>query len=129
MTAEPFEYAILRVVPRVERGERINVGVVLFCRTRKFLGIRTHFDDVRRGAALALAPGADLDAVLDHLRVIERIVNGDESSGPIAELAAPERFRWVTSPSSTMIQPSQVHSGLTDDPAATLDQIFASQVS
>lgn len=129
MPAEPFEYAILRLVPRVERGERINVGVVLFCRTRRFLGIRTHFDLVRRGAALALAPGADLDAVQDHLQAIERIVNGEESAGPIAELAAPERFRWVTSPSSTMIQPSEVHSGLTSDPSATLDQIFVSQLS
>ncbi|MES2208852.1 MAG: DUF3037 domain-containing protein [Chloroflexota bacterium] len=129
MGAEPFEYAVLRLVPRVERGERINVGVVLFCRTLQFLGTRIELDAPRRAAVLALAPQADIDAIVDHLRVIERIVQGDPSAGPIAALAAPERFRWVVSPSSTMIQPSAVHSGLSEDPAATLDQIFATQVA
>lgn len=128
MPGEPFQYAVLRVVPRVERGEQVNVGVVLFCRTRQFLDCRVSLDDARRRALLALAPDLDLDAVLAHLAVIERIVRGDPGAGPIAELAAPERFRWVVSPSSTVIQPSDVHSGLTDDPTGTLDHLFASQV-
>ncbi|MEO8463072.1 MAG: DUF3037 domain-containing protein [Chloroflexota bacterium] len=128
MPGDAFEYAILRLVPRVERGERINVGVVLFCRTRRFIDARVSFDPSRRAALTALAPEADEAAILEHLAVIQRIVQGDATAGPIAQLAAPERFRWVASPSSTMIQPSEVHSGVTEDPAATLDQIFAGQV-
>jgi hypothetical protein len=121
---EPFEYAVLRIAPRVERGELVNVGVVLFCRTRRFLGLRVELAD-RHGAALrALAPDIDLDQVRAHLASIEAIVEGRPSAGPIAELDAPERFRWVTSPSSTVIQPSDVHGGVTDDPAASLDELF-----
>jgi hypothetical protein len=125
---EPFQYAVLRVVPRVERGEQVNVGVVLFCRTRQFLDCRVGLTASRRAALLALDPGVDLEAIAAHLATLERIVRGDGAGGPIAQLAAPERFRWVTSPSSTVIQPSDVHSGLTEDPAASLGQIFASQV-
>ena len=128
MPAEPFQYAVLRVVPRVERGEQINVGVVLFCRTRQFLDCRVGLSETRRAVLVALDPGVDLEAIGDHLATIERIVRGDRAGGPIAELAEPERFRWVTSPASTVIQPSDVHSGLTEDPAASLDQIFTSQV-
>ena len=128
MPAEPFQYAVLRVVPRVERGEQINVGVVLFCRTRQFLDCLVAMTEPRRAVLLALDPGVDLQAIEAHLATLERIVRGDRGGGPIAELAEPERFRWVTSPSSTVIQPSDVHSGLTDDPAASLGQIFASQV-
>ncbi len=128
MAGDAFEYAILRLVPRVERGELINVGVVLFCRTRRFIDARVMFDASRRAALTALAPEADETAILEHLAAIQRIVQGDPTAGPIAQLAAPERFRWVASPSSTMIQPSEVHSGVTEDPAATLDQIFVGQV-
>lgn len=128
MAADPFEYAILRLVPRVERGERINVGVIVFCRTRRFLGIRVALDPQRRAALEALAPDADVESIRAHLAALELIVRGEAAGGSIAALDAPERFRWVASPSSTMIQPSEVHAGLTDDPQATLDQIFASQV-
>jgi hypothetical protein len=128
VAAEPFQYAVLRVVPRVDRGEQINVGVVLFCRTRQFLDCRVELTPSRRAVLLALDPGVDLEAIDAHLATIGRIVRGDRGGGPIAELADPERFRWVTSPSSTVIQPSDVHGGLTEDPAASLDQIFASQV-
>jgi len=128
MPAEPFQYAVLRVVPRVERGEQVNVGVVLFCRTRQFLDCRLDLSESRRAILRALDPGVDLEAIEAHLATIERIVRGDRAAGPIAELAGPERFRWVTSPSSTVIQPSDVHGGLTDDPPASLAQIFASQV-
>src|SRR5689334_18631223 len=106
--SEAFEYAVLRVVPRVERGEGVNVGVVVFCRTRGYLGARIEMGSRHRSALAALAPDLDLDAVESHLAEIARIVAGDADAGPIARLDAPERFRWVTSPSSTMLQPSEV---------------------
>jgi len=121
---EPFEYAVLRVSPRVERGETINVGVVLFCRTRRFLAVRAELGERQMAALEAMAPGVDLEAVRAHLASIRAIVDGESSAGPIAALAAPERFRWVTSPSSTVIQPSDVHGGLTEDPRASLDELF-----
>ena len=124
MPREPFEYAVLRVAPRVERGELVNVGVVLFCRTRRFLGIRAEIGERQASALNAMSPGVDLDAVRSHLASIRAIVDGDSAAGPIAHLAAPERFRWVTSPSSTVIQPSEVHGGLTEDPKASLDELF-----
>ena len=128
MPGEAFQYAVLRVVPRVERGELVNVGVVLHCRTLRFLDCRTSLDAGRRRALEALAPDVDIDSIEDHLEVVERIVRGDLAGGPIAALPAPERFRWIVSPSSTIIQPSEVHSGLTEDPAATLEHLFATQV-
>jgi hypothetical protein len=124
MPREPFEYAVLRVAPRVERGELVNVGVVLFCRTRRFLGIRLDLGDRQVAALRALAPDIDLDQVRAHLASIEAIIAGEASAGPIAALEAPERFRWVTSPSSTVIQPSDVHGGLTDDPESSLQELF-----
>jgi Protein of unknown function (DUF3037) len=121
---EPFEYAVLRVSPRVERGELVNVGVVLFCRTKRFLGVRVALGERQVAALRALAAELDLEAVRAHLASIEAIVGGEAAAGPIAELDAPERFRWVTSPSSTVIQPSDVHGGLTDDPAASIAELF-----
>jgi hypothetical protein len=124
MPREPFEYAVLRIAPRVERGELVNVGVVLFCRTRRFLGLRVELGDRQVAALQAMAPDIELDQVRAHLASIQAIVDGNSEAGPIAELAAPERFRWVTSPSSTVIQPSEVHGGLTEDPAASLLELF-----
>ena len=124
MPRDAFEYAVLRVAPRVERGELVNVGVVLFCRTRRFLGVRVELGDRQSAALRVLAPAVDLDAVRSHLASIEAIVAGEPSAGPIAALDAPERFRWVTSPSSTVIQPSDVHGGMTDDPAASLAELY-----
>ncbi len=124
MPREAFEYAVLRVAPRVERGELVNVGVVLFCRTRGFLGLRVELGDRQASALRALAPDVDLEAVRSHLASIQAIVQGDSAAGPIAHLAAPERFRWVTSPSSTVIQPSDVHGGMTEDPADSLLELF-----
>ena len=124
MPREPFEYAVLRVAPRVERGELVNVGVVLFCRTRRFLGIRVELGERQAIALLALAAEVDLETVRAHLASIQAVVGGDAAAGPIARLAAPERFRWVTSPSSTVIQPSEVHGGVTDDPEASLEELF-----
>jgi Protein of unknown function (DUF3037) len=102
----------------------VNVGVVLFCRTRRFLDVRLELGARQTSALQALAPGVDLDAVRAHLASIQAIVAGEPSAGPIAALAAPERFRWVTAPSSTIIQPSDVHGGVTDDPAASLQELF-----
>lgn len=124
MPREPFEYALLRVAPRVERGELVNVGVVVFCRTRRFLEVKTALDERQLAALRSLAPDLDADAVRAHLDSIRAIVEGDTAAGPIAGLDAPERFRWVTSPSSTIIQPSEVHGGLTEDPAAALEEMF-----
>ena len=121
----PFEYALVRVVPRVERGERINAGVIVFSRPRRFLAARTHLDeDVLR----VLAPGCDPAEVRPHLAAIEQIAHGDAAGGPMATLALSERFHWLVSPSSTIVQPSEVHTGLTEDPAATLEHLFATLV-
>jgi Protein of unknown function (DUF3037) len=124
MPPEPFEYALLRVVPRVERGEGVNVGVVVFCRTRSYLDARIELGARQTAALAALEPDLDDEAVRAHLDSTRSIVAGDAEGGPLARLAAPERFRWVTSPSSTMIQPSDVHGGVTEDPARSLDDLF-----
>jgi Protein of unknown function (DUF3037) len=125
MPRDAFEYAVLRVSPRVERGELVNVGVVLFCRTRRFLGVRVALADRQAAALRSLAPDVDLESVRAHLASIEAIIAGDPAAGPIAKLEAPERFRWVTAPSSTVIQPSDVHGGVTHDPEASLEELFA----
>jgi hypothetical protein len=124
MPRDAFEYAVLRVAPRVERGELVNVGVALFCRTRRFLDVRLDLGSRQEAALRALAPDIDLEAVHAHLASIRAIVAGEASAGPIAQLDPPERFRWVTAPSSTVIQPSDVHGGVTDDPAASLEELF-----
>ena len=121
----PFEYAILRVVPREDRGEALNAGIVLHSRPRRFLAARIELDvEVLR----VLAPGCDPDVVRAQLETVPRICAGDPSAGPIAALSRPERFHWLVSPSSTMVQPSAVHTGLTDDPGATLEHLFATLV-
>jgi len=103
----PYQYAIIRVVPRVDRGECLNAGVVLLCRSK-----------------------ADTDPafVRPHLEAIERVARGDAAGGPMAALSIPERFHWLVSPASTIIQPSAVHTGLADDPAAELEHLFATLV-
>lgn len=121
----PFEYAIVRVVPRVERGESFNAGIVLMCRPRRFLGACTELD---AGLLVAMAPDCDPDMVRAHLTGIEAVARADPAGGPIAPLSLPERFHWLVSPSSTIIQPSPVHTGLTADPAATLDHLFRTLV-
>ncbi len=117
----PFSYAVYRIVPRVERGERINVGVVLFSRPLDFLAVRTALDEQR---LTALWPEADAAAVRPHLAALERIARGDADAGPIAELDTTARFHWLVAPSSTIIQPSAVHTGVCDNPAAALDKLF-----
>jgi hypothetical protein len=121
----PFEYAIVRVIPRVERGEAFNAGIVLMCRPRRYLGARTGLDEA---LLVAMAPDCDPEIVRAHLAAIEAIAAGEPGGGPIAALSAPERFHWLVSPSSTIIAPSEVHTGLTADPAVTLDHLFRTLV-
>jgi hypothetical protein len=121
----PFEYAVVRVVPRVERGEAFNAGIVLMCRPRRFLGARVRLDD---GLLAAMSPDCDPDVVREHLEAVEAVAMGRDGAGPIAALSMPERFHWLVSPSSTVIQPSEVHTGLTADPGATLEHLFRTLV-
>jgi hypothetical protein len=126
--AEPdrFAYAVLRVVPRVERGEQFNAGVVLFCRRRGFLAARVGLDERRLAA---LAPGLDAAGVRAHLDALVRIAAGDPAGGPVAALEPSERFGWLVAPSSTVVQPSPVHTGVCDDPHEMLDHLFAELVA
>ena len=116
-----YAYAVIRLVPRVERGECLNAGVVLFCRARRFLAARTLLDEAR---LRAFAPGLDLDGVARHLATIERVAAGDPGAGPIARLPAPERFGWLVAPASTVVQPGPVHGGASADPEGTLAALF-----
>jgi hypothetical protein len=120
-----FQYAIVRVVPRVERGECLNVGVVLLCRPRRFLRARIHIDEARLAA---FAPELDPSLIRPHLEAIERVAAGDPGAGPIARLDRAERFHWLVSPASTIIQTSEVHTGLCEDPAAELEHLVATLV-
>ena len=123
---DPFSYAIIRLVPSVERGECFNVGVVLFCRQRGFLGVRIELDESR---LRALAPELAAREVSAYLEALGRVAQGSAGAGPIAELSQSERFGWLAAPSSTIVQASEVHTGLCEDPAATLDGLFARLVS
>jgi hypothetical protein len=122
--AEPctYDYSVVRVVPDVARAEFVNVGVILFAKSQRALLSRIALDEPRLAA---LAPGADVTAIRSHLESIERICEGGEAAGPHGSLSASERFHWLTSPRSTVIQLSPVHSGLCDDPAAEADRLFA----
>jgi Protein of unknown function (DUF3037) len=121
----PFAYAILRVVPRIERGERFNAGVVLYCRQGDFLGARIELDEARLRALDGALAAPELRS---HLEALVKVANGDPAGGPVAGLPASERFGWLVAPASTVIQPSCVHTGLSEDPASTLDQLFAELV-
>ncbi|MFN8459820.1 MAG: DUF3037 domain-containing protein [Anaerolineae bacterium] len=116
-----FDYAIIRVVPRVEREEFINAGVILFCRTRRFLGARLALN-WRRLAAL----DAEIDPaeVEQHLALIPLLCNGDLAAGPLAALPQADRFHWLIAPRSSVIQCSPVHTGLCTDPQAALNHLL-----
>jgi len=121
----PFTYAVLRVVPCIERGERLNVGLALFCRQHGFLELET---ELNRERLAAIAPDLDPAPVEARLEVIRRVIEGDPAAGALAELDPSDRFGWLTAPSSTIIQSSEVHTGLTADPAAELKRLFESLV-
>ena len=126
MSAEhTYDYAIVRVVPRVERGEMINVGVILSCPAVDFLESAIELDDT---TLLALDPALDLEAVRANLATIPVICRGGSEAGPIGALPQRQRFRWLVSPRSTMIQMSPVHTGRTSDPAAALSHLLAKRV-
>ncbi len=122
----PYSYAVYRVVPSVERGERLNVGVVVFSRPLQYLAARTGFDERRLAA---LWPDLDPASIRPHLAAIERIAEGDPEAGPIAQLDETARFHWLVAPSSTIIQPSAVHTGLCGAPAAELDKLYETLVA
>jgi hypothetical protein len=116
----PFSYLVLRVVPSAVRGERINVGVVVFCRQRGFLGARVTLDQAK---LRALGATVDEDALAEHLAGLVAVAEGGAAAGPIGALAASERFGWLAAPSSTVVEPSEVHTGLCTDPALTLREL------
>lgn len=115
-----FDYTVIRVVPRVERQEFINAGVVAFCLEKKYLGARIRLDEQR---LKALWPDADVALIRDHLAAVERVCAGDPAAGPIAALSQRERFHWLVSARSTIIQTSPVHSGMCDGTDQILDQL------
>ena len=121
-----FDYTIVQVVPRVDRDERINAGVILFCPAAAFLGCRIALDARR---LRALAPDADVAAVEAQLEAVRAVCAGDAAAGPIARLSPSERFHWLSTPRSTVVQPSPPHAGLCDDPAAALDRLFVASVA
>lgn len=118
---ELFEYAVLRVVPRVERGESINAGVVLYCQARAYLAARVELDERR---LRALDPAADVTGVRAALHAAERHCQGGPDAGRAAEDDPGRRFRWLVAPRSTVVQPGPVHAGLTADPDAELDRLL-----
>ena len=120
-----FDYAIVRVVPRVDRGEFVNAGVILFCSTGAYLNARI---ELQRERLLALDPSADLALVESHLEAIPRICRGGPEAGPIGELPQRARFHWLVAPRSTIIQMSPVHSGVHQDPRLALEQLFTKLV-
>jgi hypothetical protein len=124
--AEAFQYALLRAVPSLPRGEALNVGVVLYSPRHRFLAARTVLEPER---LRLLDPDLDLEAVRAHLNLIEQVAAGEPTAGPIAGLDRSERFGWITSPSSTAIQPSPVHTGICDDPDSMLEHLYASLVA
>jgi hypothetical protein len=121
-----YEYAVIRVVPRVEREEFINAGIVLFVKQQRFLQCRIGLD---RNRLAALCCDTDADELLQYLNAFERICRGDQAGGPISLLDAPSRFRWLTATRSTVVQTSKVHPGFCEDPVQMLDRLFGQLVS
>lgn len=116
-----FEYALLRVVPRVERGEFFNAGVVVYCRAKSYVAARTHLDETK---LRALDPGADVVGVRAALHAVEGVCLGGADAGQAARDDAGRRFRWLIAPRSTVVQPGPVHTGLTADPEGEVDRLL-----
>ncbi len=116
-----YEYAVIRIVPQVEREEFVNVGVVLYCRQKKFLKALYHID---RDRLTAFSPVLDIDDVSCYLQSFEKICAGGKLAGPIGEFAVAERFRWLTATRSTVVQSSKVHPGFCSDPETTLTLLY-----
>lgn len=127
MTARrAFEYAVLRAVPRVDRGESMNIGVLLYCGPDAFLSARARVDGDR---LRVLDPGVDVAAVRAAVDAIIAACEGDRSAGPVADDPPGQRFRWLSATRSTVVQPGPIHSGVTDDPSRELDRLFAALVA
>lgn len=120
-----FDYVVVQVVPRVDRDERMNAGVILFCPASGFLGCRVALDSER---LRALSPDVDVDGVAQQLAAIQAVAEGERGAGPIAALSRSERFHWLSAARSTVVQPSVAHAGLCDDPTAALDRLFRAVV-
>jgi hypothetical protein len=118
---DSFSYAVVRVVPDIEREEFLNAGLILYCRPRRYLAARTWLDET---ALAALRRDCDTDGIREQLRLVERIAAGETDAGQIAALEQSERFHWLTTPRSTLIQPGPIHAGVTDDPAATFEHLW-----
>ena len=120
-----FEYAVVRVVPRVEREEFVNVGIVLYCKQQRYLQTRFHLPHER---LLAICPSLDIDEVQEYLTAFEKISSGSKDGGPIARLDLPSRFRWLTATRSTVVQASKIHPGMCDDLDKALEKLFVQLV-
>jgi hypothetical protein len=121
LTRTSFDYAVVRVAPRVEREEFVNAGVILFCLERRFLGARVHVDEAR---LRALWPEVDVQLVRSRLDAVVKICSGAEDGGPVARLPIRQRFHWLVAPRSTIVQVSPVHTGMCEDPNFCLDELF-----
>ncbi len=120
-----FEYAVIRIVPRPEREEFVNAGVMVYCPGKKFLGIRTLMPEAK---LLALDPNLSLKEVKLHLHAFQEICCGKSPDSPIAQLDNASRFRWLTATRSAILQTSKVHPGLCEDPEVTLEKLFLEMV-
>jgi hypothetical protein len=116
-----FAYAVLRVVPDIEREEFVNAGLILFDRERGYLVARTRLDPA---AVDALRVGCDHEAIRRQLELVEQIAHGSIATAPFAAMSQSERFHWLTTPRSTVVQPGPLHTGVTEDPSATFEHLF-----
>ena len=122
---ESFDYAIIRVVPRVEREEFVNVGAVVFCRTKKYLAAKVALDEAR---LQHFFPSIDLETVRQHLEMIPKICEGGRAAGPMGQFSQSERFNWIVTPKSTIVQCSPVHSGMCEEPEKQLERLVERMV-
>lgn len=120
-TLSSFEYAVLRIVPRVDREEFINAGVIVFCLERKFLRARIQVDEER---LKALYPDLEIEHIRDHLEAFRKVAEGAADGGPMAALSIRQRFHWLVAPRSTVIQVSPVHAGMCESPEDVLESLF-----
>ena len=122
----PFDYAVVRVVPDIEREEFLNAGLILFCRARQYLRARAALDTDALGA---VHPDSDVVAIGEQLRFLEAVAAGTLEAAPFATMSQSERFHWLTTPRSTLVQPGPLHAGMSDDPDATFEHLFGVLVS
>lgn len=125
MQKQVYEYAIIRVVPLVEREEFVNAGVILYCRKQRYIRMKYR---IPKDKILSLVPNADIEEIAQNLEAFSKIASGDKDGGPIALLNEAERFRWLTAVRSASIQTSRPHPGVTEDPEKTIDSLFLEMV-